>query len=869
MTRVSIRRASLCALLCFLLAGPVPPLLAQGLGGTGTVQGTVTDPSGAVIPGATVVLSNALAQFERQAVTDGQGAFAFTNVPQDTYALIVTLEGFQTVRRTVRVRSAVPIALDVELSLAATSTTVVVHGSEQSLVANVPTARTNLDAATIKALPIQGSNPSGLSELLALAAPGVVADSNGFFHPLGDHAQTEFSIDNQPVPDQQSRVYSNQLPLDAVQSTEVVAGMPPAQYGDKTGLIVNIITKSGLGHQQPQGSVSAQYGSFGTGTGDVTLGFGRDGWGNFGLVNGYRSNRYLDGPEFKALHDTGDSISAFDRVDVRPTPEGGTLHLNLLYGRSAFQIPNTYDEQVAGQQQQQRITTINVAPGWSQTLTSNLLITANAYARHDAVTYQPSPDPFSDTPATIAQHRTLLNSGGTFEVSYFKGVHNIRAGANVAFWQLHEDFSLGLTDPGFNAPCLAASGSPDAGPLPAGGCGAAGLTANDAYLPALAAYDLTRGGSLFHFNDSGLIKEQSAYAQDSISLKQLTLDLGARFDRYDGLSRATAFEPRLGVSYQLPTGGVLRAAWGKTLETPYNENLLLSSATGAGGLANTVFGAVGGTALVPARRRIWTVGASQPIGSWVVVEVNYLSKYTTNAFDFDTLFNTPIAFPIEWAKSEETGIDGKVTLLPHHGFSAYTVFGHAHALFFNPETGGIVFNSPLATRAFLIDHDQKFEQTTSVQYSFPGRLGAWATLTWNYESGLVNGSVPDYATALMLTADQQAAIGLYCGSTFATPTMGITACNSPTFGATRVVIPAAGTENDATNPGRIAPRNLFDLGVGVDNLLLSADERRRVSVRLTIINLMNKEALYNFLSTFSGTHFVAPRSVAVQVAYHF
>ncbi|HVB38724.1 MAG TPA: hypothetical protein VND92_09315, partial [Vicinamibacterales bacterium] len=78
-----------------------------------------------------------------------------------------------------------------------------------------------------------------------------------------------------------------------------------------------------------------------------------------------------------------------------------------------------------------------------------------------------------------------------------------------------------------------------------------------------------------------------------------------------------------------------------------------------------------------------------------------------------------------------------------------------------------------------------------------------------------------------------------------------------------------GTENDATNPGRIAPRNVFDLALGVDNLLLSPDTRRRVSMQLTVINLMNTEALYNFLSTFSGTHFVAPRSVAVQVAYHF
>ena len=847
-----------------------PSLLAQGLGGAGTVRGTVTDPTGAVIPGVTVELNNPVTQFMRMAVTDGKGDFEFTNVPQNGYQLTVTLQGFQTIQKAVQVRSSVPIALSLEMALAKASTTVEVHGSRQDLVENVPTAHTDIDQAIIKRLPIQG-DASGLSSLITLASPGVVADSNGFFHPLGDHAETEFSIDNQPVPDQQSRVYSNQLPVDAIQSTELITGLPPAEYGDKTGLIVNIITNSGLDRQKPTGTLSAQYGTFSTGTGNFTLGLGSSRWGNFLAVNGFRSDRYLDGPEFKALHDTGDSETAFDRLDFKPTSSGGTLHLDLLYGRSSFQIPDTYDQQAAGQQQQQRINTFNIAPGWAQAITSNLLLSANAYARRDAVDYLPSPNIFSDTPATLSQHRSLLNSGATVDVSYFKGINNFKAGAIAAFWQLNENFSLGLTDPGFNAPCVDQAGSPYTGPgiTTTAGCAAAGLAPNGAYLPALAAYDLTRGGRLFHFNDSGLIKEQAVYAQDTVSLRRLTLNLGVRVDRYDGLSQATDVEPRLGASYLLPTGTVLRAAWGKTLETPYNENLLLSSATGAGGLANTVFGAVGQTALVPARRRMWTAGLSQPFGSWLVVDFNYVSKYTKDAFDFDTLFNTPIAFPIEWAKSEESGFDGKLTLLAHHGFSAYTVFGHARSLFYNPETGGILFNSPLATGPFLIDHDQKFEQTTNAQYSFPGRLGAWTAFTWEYQSGLVAGSVPNYATALTLTPDEQAAIGLYCGSTFATPTMGISSCSSPTFGATRLVIPAPGTENDATNPPRIAPRNLFDLAFGIDNLFLSSDSRRRWSARLTVVNLLNKEALYNFLSTFSGTHFVAPRTVGVQVSYHF
>ena len=98
--------------------------------------------------------------------------------------------------------------------------------------------------------------------MITLASPGVVADSNGFFHPIGDHAQTQFSIDNQPVTDQQSRVYSNQISPDAVQSMEVITGVAPAEYGDKSSLVVHIVTKSGLDQPKPTGSVSFGYGSF-------------------------------------------------------------------------------------------------------------------------------------------------------------------------------------------------------------------------------------------------------------------------------------------------------------------------------------------------------------------------------------------------------------------------------------------------------------------------------------------------------------------------------------------------------------------------------------------------------------------------------
>ena len=176
---------------------------------------------------------------------------------------------------------------------------------------------------------------------------------------------------------------------------------------------------------------------------------------------------------------------------------------------------------------------------------------------------------------------------------------------------------------------------------------------------------------------------------------------------------------------------------------------------------------------------------------------------------------------------------------------------------------------------FRIDHDEKFNQTTHLQYQ-PWAKGPWFGFNWRYDSGMVAGAVPfagvaggavDLANS-GLTPDQQFQAGLFCGGQRATPTAGLPAlCPAAQFGSSLAQIPAAGTENDDRNPPRIAPRHLFDVSVGHDNLFHG--DRYKVSLQLTAINLTNKYALYNFLSTFSGTHYVTPRALTAEIGFHF
>jgi hypothetical protein len=127
--------------------------------------------------------------------------------------------------------------------------------------------------------------------------------------------------------------------------------------------------------------------------------------------------------------------------------------------------------------------------------------------------------------------------------------------------------------------------------------------------------------------------------------------------------------------------------------------------------------------------------------------------------------------------------------------------------------------------------------------------------------------------ASIISADQQFQAGLFCGAVRATPTtpissaLGPSLCPAAQYGSSLITIPAPGTENDDQNPPRIAPRNLFDLAIGHDSLFHG--DRYRWSLQLTAINLTNKVALYNFLSTFSGTHYVTPRSYTAQLGFSF
>jgi hypothetical protein len=900
---------------------------------------------------ATVTIHNPVSGLERSATTDISGNFTFPNVPFNPYHLSVTAKGFESYAQDVEIRSAVPLSVPITLKVEGASSTVTVEGGGD-LLENDSTFHTDVDRALFEKLPLE-SQSSSLSSLVTLTTPGIAADSNGLFHGLGDHAENSFSVDGQPITDQQSKVFSNQIPIDSIDSLEVISGAPPAEFGGKTSVVIVATTRSGLGVTTPHGSVTASYGAFGSSSAGFDLAYGGQKWGNFIAVDGLNSGRFLDPPEFAVTHDKGNQENIFDRVDYQIST-GDSIHLNLAYTRSWFQTPNSLDAQFASPwfgvvvdngglgpngepvgptDQRSKIETFNIAPSWTRLISSNTVLTVGAFVRRDAYNYYPSENPFADLgpPSlqreTVAQNRTLTNAGLRSSISYVKGINNVKAGVTYEQTFLNEDDHLGIVDPTLNAPCLTLSTAADPN-VPVQGftdpsqCAAAGFAENvpslnpnapntpqfPAFNSVLLPFDLTRGGGLFAFNGHTDVKELALYVQDTITWKNWSFNLGIRGDLYNGLTTARQAEPRLGVAYNYkPTNTVLRVSYARTLETPFNENLVLSSIGCQSDVLNPLLlcGSNSLTPVTPGYRNEFHAGLQQAFGKYFVLDGEYIWKYTHNAYDFSVLGNTPITFPIEWDRSKIPGFAVRGSVPNFHGLTALVVMSSVAARFFTPQVAGAGANPTAPSGVFRIDHDEHFNQTTHLQYQ-PWKKLPWVAFNWRYDSGLVAGATPCFGLestndcpgsfvqngvqmlsliasnvgGVPLSADQEFEAGFTCNGVHATSPSAanpagiplssggvVGVCPAAQFGSSLIKVPAPNKENDDSNPPRIQQRSLFDVAVGHDNLFRG--DRYKWSARLEVINLTNNFALYNFLSTFSGTHYVSSRAITAQIGFHF
>ncbi len=297
------------------------------------LQVRILDVSGNNIAGVRVNLACESTHTHLEAYSDEGGIATFPSLPVGFCSAAVAADKFEPQLAKLEIKGELktteivlrPLRLKTEISVEADP-----GGIEIATAAAATIGRERLDQ-----LPLF-NRATGFTDILTRTTPGVAADSNGFAHPLGEHADTSISLDGQPITDQQAKVFANQLNPDTIEAFTAITGAPPAEFGGKTSLVISVTTKSGLGSKST-GFLQSDWGNLGTLNESGGWAIGSPKWGNFLAITGTRSERFLDSPESVPLHDTGNNGALFNRTDWHPQADD-LIHWNALFW--PFLVPN-------------------------------------------------------------------------------------------------------------------------------------------------------------------------------------------------------------------------------------------------------------------------------------------------------------------------------------------------------------------------------------------------------------------------------------------------------------------------------------------------------------------------------------------------
>lgn len=767
----------------------------------GTIQGQVRDSNGAAVAGAKVILSNPVTNFRASTETDATGAFKFSNVPFNHYVLRVESPGFRAAVQTVDVHSAVPAQVNFVLTVAEVAEQITVTAGDSNIIdADRVSADTDLNLSLLtKQL---GPAPSRGLEKMVQSAPGVVADDNGRLHVRGSESNVQTVVNGIPVTDNLSAIFSTALDPRTVSHVEVITGGVPAEFGDKLGAVVNLLTKSGL-DVPVSGEISGNGGSFSTG--DVAASFGgharRFGW--FTTLASSTSRRYLDPPTIENLHNVGRSASNVTTLDYNPGPSD-FLKFTFLFGGANFQVPNRANQHLAGQDQNQLQRSFSGSISWQHSFSPTTLGELSFFARtaRDSLTSNDLA-----TPVEAFQNRRLTNYGFNGSMSYVNHVHTFKTGVQYTRTPVHENFTFFPTDASAFEPIAGNQGN---------------------VFPNPVLNFSARKPFVFAERRTGW--KWAVFAQDRFSpFRNFTLDLGIRIDGYKLLIEEYEASPRLGLAYYVPkTKTVFRASYNRFFQPPPAENLLLASSLQAAQLSPlAVTSRIPGVKpVLPDKENVFEGGIQQQLTRFARLGLSLYNKQIRNFADKDQFFDTGVIFPISIFAGRVTGLEARVETSDWQGFSGFLSYANARAFGVTPIDGGLFLGESVSTienpgLRFPNDHDQRNSGQFQVNYTHH-RSGWWVSFGGRYDSGVPVNVEP---------------------------------------GTTLKQFVAEGFDPRLFNAidfqrGRVKPRTILSFSSGID---LFRKERTAVSLAFDVQNLTNKLYLYNFESVFSGTHVGPPR----------
>jgi outer membrane receptor protein involved in Fe transport len=776
----------------------------------GSIQGTILDPSGAVVPGASVTITQSVTGYNQTAKADAEGNFRLVNVPFNVYNLRVEAGGFQAATQQIDVESSAPTNVSFNLVVGAANAVVDVTGDAES--ARVEQDKTSSDtdiSQTLLERPI-GASPSRGVEAIVASVPGFAPDDNGRLHPRGSESQVQYVVDGVPITDNLSAIFSTSLDARTLRTVEVLTGGIPAEFGDKLGGVINVNTRSGL-EQPTSGGITLSGGSFSTGEIGGDFSTRTEKFGFLGNVSATTSRRFLDPPTIENYNNLGRTAKGFFRFDYR-FDDKNSIRGTFLIGGSNFHVPNRLEQEIAGQDQSQRNRDNSVFISYERVFSSTIFGQFSFFNRYGTAELFSNPQ---STPVAAFQNRTLQNTGGIFGISVVKGKNTFKFGGQLTVTPVRENFSFYPTEPFEDL----ADDNGNAVPNPINN-----FTAANPFV-----FDGRRTGRTFSF-----------YAQDRVSpFKNFTIDAGVRYDNYRLIIKDSGISSRIGIAYFIPqTKTTLRASYNRFFQTPPSENLLLASSAQAAALSPLAVlqGQSGVRPILPDKQNVFEVGAQQQLTKYLRVNLTAYQKRIKNFGDKDQFFDTGVIFPITISEGSVTGEELRLETAQIKGFSGFLSYANARAFGVAPINGGLFLGESAESLEdpglrFANDHDQRNSAQFQVNYSHQ-KSGLYAFFGGRYDSGYPTDVEPG-TTLAQFTAD----------------------------GFDPRLYPKIDFER-----GRVRPRTVLNFSVGAD---LFRKEHTTLNVQFDVQNLANKLFLYNFESVFSGTHVGFPRLVSGRIALRF
>ena len=672
-----------CLLFCLFAA----QLFGQS--NSGGLRLRVVDPAGLGLQASVDLVSEAN-QFRQSYVTDEAGILVARNLPFGVYHLEVKRSGFALYSGAVEVRSSIASELRIQLSVASAKTAVEVSDSD-TLVDPHRTGtinRVGTDTLEHRSTALPGRSVIDLVN----SQPGWLLESNGVLHPRGSEYQTQYVVDGIPLTDNRSPSFAPEIEANDAESMTILTANFPAEYGRKLGGVVEISTVRDF---RPgfHGKFVASGGSFGTADGYMMV---QQGWGKNTLgisAEGALTGRYLDPPvldNFTNRATTGSFAAHYER----DLTERDRLGFIVRHEQTVFQIPNEFVQQAAGQRQDRDSNETIGILSYQHVFSSNVLADFRLMSRDDSSGF--SSNQFS-TPIIAGQQRSFRELYVKGNVSIHHGIHEIKAGADMDYGSIHEQFAYAITDFSHFDP-----GTPPT----------------------------------FNFFDHGLDREQALYVQDLMRLGRWTLSAGLRWDHYHLVVDRNALSPRLGIAWYWPWADlVLHASYDRIFQTPAAENILLASSTAVAALNPEVLR----LPVEPSHGDFYEAGFTKGLLGKLKLDLNFYDRVFDNYADDDVLFDTGVSFPIAFRRGAIHGIEAKLDLPNWRRLSGQVSYSNMVGFGYTPVTGGLFLGDEASdalanTGRFAVSQDQRNTISTRFHYQVVSR--AWVAFGGAYGSGL-------------------------------------------------------------------------------------------------------------------------------------